>query len=619
MSTPFSRLRDTFLDGRDPERALFCTFGLDAHFFEAEVLPALFPNRLALDRQAGSAVGYLNAADRALQGRTIAVFYDHLLGEGPQLPYLAQRVSVRPRAFHPKLALLDYGDKIRAVVSSANLTRAAWTELLELFVVEEFAVGQSHPWAPVLRRFVEALAERAPAERRTDIGGLAQRLSTSWEGKAESRLLSSWDGPLLRRVTEGVDELHRVYVVSPFFEGEEGPGVLDQLEKHKPSGRIYLAATDVDGRLQTRGPEHKIDALLATGRWSLHRVHEQWDGDDEEARLRILHGKLLAVVAGRRVSVIVGSANVTRAALLHPAPSGNVELVVAFDTDVTHLDRLLPQSSPILREELEIVPGHGDPTGEDDQPEDGAERWVESAVLWPARNVVEIRLVDDAPRLSVRYDGQSLGQVTAPSTELFLTLRGSLFVEVDDGERVGQVPLTIGDPATFVPRGTPTDIELEAFCELLAGAREIEPVPGDLPPDGSPLGGAGEIGARGAIPWRRLLAAVAGLGSELRREAPYPREVEIVLRNETRLAGLLRRLHEAHAGGRLLDADVAYALHELRRELRAVAQQIEEHEHARRLVIDACHKIEKDLETLMAAAGERLHIQLSILAEEIQR
>jgi hypothetical protein len=83
--TAFARLRDVFLPGREPERAVFCTYGFDARFFEAEVLPAMLPESLALDREAGSSSAYVNAADVALQRREVGVFYDHLLGDGPEL------------------------------------------------------------------------------------------------------------------------------------------------------------------------------------------------------------------------------------------------------------------------------------------------------------------------------------------------------------------------------------------------------------------------------------------------------------------------------------------------------------------------------------------------------
>jgi len=209
VSTAFSRLREAFFDDREPQQALFCTYGFDAPFFEAEILPAVFPQRLELDRQAGSAVGYLNAADTALQSVPVSVFYDHLLGDGNELQYAAQRVNVTG-AFHAKLILLDYGDRLRAVISSANLTRPAWTHLLELFQVQDIEPQQPHPWAPGLARFLERLTTELPSERRRDVDELGGRLVKTAPDGQGSQVLSSWDGPLLPRVLEGVSELLRI-------------------------------------------------------------------------------------------------------------------------------------------------------------------------------------------------------------------------------------------------------------------------------------------------------------------------------------------------------------------------------------------------------------------------
>jgi hypothetical protein len=229
VSTAFSRLREVFLDDREPQQALFCTYGLSAEFFEGEVLPALFPERLQLDRLAGSAAGYLNAADRTLQSVPVTVFYDHLLGDGNQLQYVADKVPVSG-AFHPKLMLLDYGDRLRAVVSSANLTRAAWTQLLELFLVEDLVPHEPHPWADGLRRFVLRLASELPIERRAEVEQLAARLPPGAAVDARGAVFSSWDGLLLPLALDGFPQPSHVDVVTPFLEGADGDGVFDRFE-----------------------------------------------------------------------------------------------------------------------------------------------------------------------------------------------------------------------------------------------------------------------------------------------------------------------------------------------------------------------------------------------------
>ena len=618
--TSFSRLLDVFLPGREPEAALFCTYGVDAQFFEAEVLPWTFPLRLGLDRMAGSAAGYLNAADRALQSRFVGVYYDHLLLDGPQLPYLPIRVDVSQGAFHPKLILLDYGDTIRMVVASANLTRPAWSELLELFLVEDVRPGAAHPWAPVLRRFVRKLAEQTPPERRDEVLGLSDRLSDNAGTSGRSGLLSSWDGPLLEAALAGFDPLSRVDVVSPFLEGEEGAGVFDALDHDRLHGRLFLDADETDDGLSALGPKAKIDQLVATRRWTLYRVRRQWNGDDEDARPpRRLHGKVLSLVAGRRARVLVGSANVTRAALLGTPggrPPGNVELCALLDVDVQGATALLPQADWVDRDEIDIQARGGDLCGEDKPSTPGAERHVTAALLWAEAGEIELRLRDGAPALEVRYEGCALGSATGPRSRLPIVLRAALFVEVDDGDSTGVVALVIADPARLVPRGTPSILELDRFCDLLAGSLELPPIPGDLPaPGAEPAPVAGLAGASGAIPWRRILRAIQALARELVCESPFPRGVEFVLRNDTRLQGLRRRAQEAHAIGRLQDADMAYLLYEIARALHAAS---DEHADSQTLISIAEDEVRAELGVFADAAGPVVGKQLAILEQADQ-
>lgn len=224
MSRALAHLRDLFIAERAPDRALFCTYGFDAPFFEAEILPSLFPARLKLDREAGSKNAYLHAADEALQGRTVAVFFDHLLADGPELPYLTAQVDVAPFAFHPKLILLDYGDRLRAAISSANLTRPAWTTLLELFISEDLILGRPHPWSETLKGFVSRLASYAAPERRSEVLEIADRLAAVPSGGKGSHLLSSWDGPIYPRMVKELPPPSRIDVVTPFFEGRRARG-----------------------------------------------------------------------------------------------------------------------------------------------------------------------------------------------------------------------------------------------------------------------------------------------------------------------------------------------------------------------------------------------------------
>ena len=621
--TTFARLRDAFKTDREPERALFCTYGFDAGFFEAEILPALLPQTLRLDRESGAKRAYQNAADAGLTSKGIAVFFDHISGEGPELIYETWRVDVSQRAFHPKLTVLDYGDHLRAVVSSANVSRAAWSTLLEIFVVEDLVYGQPHAWASDLRGFLERLAGYVPNVE-TQVANVAAELARLVaqvpDGPGSSRLASSWDGPIADALLDGITNARTIDVVTPFFEGEGGPGMFDRLSRHlgaKAKARIWTTVERIDGRDVVRGPEEKLRALLDSKTWSLSSVNSTWDGDEEDAPLRALHGKLIAVEHGGSIRVLVGSPNATQAALLSRAPQGNVELGVLTEIPSRALAGLLPQGTPVAAANLTFV-NDGDPTGEDAAGQAGPEQWVLAATYVAADRVLTLAVKTAAPSLTVRYGDRELGVINGIETWVAdLNMGAERYVTVDDGTARGVVPFVVLDPERLEPRWTAREVSFEDFCDVLAGHRETSTSDSDAQ-DGhtagfGAAGPADDIAVRGPIPWRRYLAALRGLGHELSRQVVSPRGMAFVLENPARLRGLLERLDRARQVGRFTAADHAYALYELERVIGRVA--------ASPALDPACGgALERALEDLacrsaVAAEGtsDRLREQLALL------
>ena len=302
------------------------------------------------------------------------------------------------------------------------------------------------------------------------------------------------------------------------------------------------------------------------------------DGDEDDAPLRALHGKLLSATHAGGSRVMIGSANVTRAALLGrastPERSGpaNVELVLLRDGSRRACTPLLPQADPLDFDDVDFV-DRGDPTGEDDEQAAGPDRHVISASYRAESRLLEVVVLPDAPRLAMTYDGRALGTTTKQTFQAKLELGIPRYVVVDDGTDTGLVPFTVVDPERMLPRGTSRSVDLETLLALLAGGREL-PLRGHEdqmgPPDpDSPDDGV--VGIRRAIPWRRYLTAVRGLGAELEREREGARGLRFVLDNPIRMAGLLSHLQEAYDGRRFTAADVLYALYELEQEIARVA------------------------------------------------
>ena len=176
------------------------------------------------------------------------------------------------------------------------------------------------------------------------------------------------------------------------------------------------------------------------------------------------------------------------------------------------------------------------------------------------------------------------------------------------------VPFVIVDQEALAPRGNAMVVGLETFFEILAGTRE-PPTPADGDPRtgaSAAIGDAEVVGARGAIPWRRYLAAVAGIGRELERERLNIRGLRFTIENPTRLRGLIDRLHQARDDRRFTGADLLYALYELEHELRRVLA-LEGPDESRDLLAAAATEIANDRTQLMAFVAPDVGEQLRIL------
>lgn len=576
-----AHLRGVLASDREPRHALFTTYGFDVRFFESELLPLVFPDSLRADRESGTPSSYLNAADTTMMRHQVEVFYDHLADEGPELVYDQWPVDARPGRFHPKLILLDYGDRVRAVIGSANLTRPAWTTLLELFVVEDLTHGESHPWAAGLRAFLRRLDDVRSVDRLPGRASAASILDdvTDDDRAASDIVTSSWDGPLLDRLLDGV-EPDAVDVVTPFLEGAEGgPGVFEELSAVVPGAKRLFVSAPIgnEGRPTVRGPREKIEEAVHEHAWAVHGVEAQWPGDDEDApAFRALHGKAVVARSGRYAKVMIGSANATRRGLLLPAGRpgapgvGNVELVVLRHTSAGAAASILPVATELTLDEFDIDEA-ADPDGEDDDVAQGLEHHVARAEVSVAAATLTVELADDAPALEVFYDGSSLGTFEPGVGKIPFALGRPVYVEVRDGDDRAVVPLTVLDPQVMVPRGTRRDLGLFDLLDALAGGRDLPEVEGDRPTGNIAASddpsAAGLMGQDAGLPWRRLFAALRGLADELAREAHDPRALAFVLDSPVRLGGLIQQLEATSQNdqARFTPADLHYALYELER------------------------------------------------------
>jgi hypothetical protein len=411
----------------------------------------------------------------------------------------------------------------------------------------------------------------------------------------------------------------QISVVSPFFEGEDGTGVFDRLKERHPTSpiRLFLAATKNETGYVVAGPPEKLQKLRADVNNELRLIEPLWaEADDERApEHRSLHGKLLALGSSGQFRVTVGSANATRAALLRTVgEGGNAELVVTATLSSTALKNLLPPSIPAPKD---VVFAAG-PEGEDEPPESDAATWVVSALFYAGPGELRLELRADAPELAVSYGGRLLGRTNGSEWITSMSFGADTYVTVDAGGGPAIVPIIVVDPERLTPRGAPDHLDLEALADLLAGHRSIVHGVGDqVVTQGLPGVGASSspLFGKGAIPWRRILAALHGLEADLLAQLRSAEATAWTLSNPLRFGGLLDRFDAAHAGGRFLDGDLAFALHESETMLDTVCAAGTTPETRESLVLleAARADMRRRLEDLVARADPGIREQLIIL------
>lgn len=614
--TSLARLRECLRVDIEPERVLFCTYGLEPSFFENEILPAVFPLSLSSDRKAGSTAAYLFAADQLAQRRDIVVLYDHTEA-GREFNYAPIQVRPGAFAFHPKLVLLDYGDTLRAVITSANLTRSGWVSQLETFLFDDLEIGGCHPWATPLRQFLEQTQPLTSALSSSALDPFLERLSLVDASPADDLTLrSTFDGSLLDQLIDAMPNANTIDVVSPFFEGEDGSGIFDMLAQRLPKarGRLFVRAqTANDGVLEVVAPESKIKAAIGGGLWTLHQVLDTWAGDDESAPPRALHGKMLALRHAKRAVVMVGSANVTRAALLRSPPGGNVEIAVMAKMSAPALAALIPQHRDLAPEDVRWL----DARSEDETPA-GPEGWIDEAVFDARSQQLRLLINLAAPPLKLMYSGKQLSaRAEAPEWSGHLLLDRSLEIEVFDGQQSAMIPFLIENFAELAPRGAARDMDINEFLDVLAGLRD-PPLDGDEQPGGvrGQSRDNGPLGGGGTIAWRKILRALDRVGRQLKDEHAFPRGVEYVLRNPGQLNGLRTRLAPLQ-GSTLTEADHAFVLHEIRRTLLSATASMAGDPLSLTLVEQTIAEVTTEFEQYRKAARLTFRKQLNLLSKEV--
>lgn len=258
------------------------------------------------------------------------------------LRYLLHPISV-PGVFHPKVFLFANAKHGLLVIGSANFSQDGLGANAELVSVFEFEAGKNETTLPLFQSalgFFEGLLERWPGKEATSNVVELRRnvpwISTEPKDSANSRLplfLSNLDEPLwpqlVRHIPEKVD---RLSLVSRFF--DSSPKMLDTITHSLGDASIDIYTQAV---IHTLGPAWLQHPLRRKKKLALHLCRYE-DGEHSQQ----LHGKAYAFSRGKQTTLACGSANFSTAALLRPAASGNVEVLLIYPPEA--VGRLKPEA-----------------------------------------------------------------------------------------------------------------------------------------------------------------------------------------------------------------------------------------------------------------------------------
>lgn len=243
-------------------------------------------------------------------------------------------------AFHPKLAVLVGDNDVWAAIGSGNPTTAGWGHNDELWIVLRGERSQGPAAFADLADWLTALAQHPAVHMPSWISGTVTRIAEmirpqTTEGSAV-RILGNLDRPILDQLlNRPVDALN---ASAPFFDPDAAAVValVARLQPKSLTVALQPKLGSYDGR------------TIAAAAKDVSQVEFRWLSEQGS---RVSHGKLVEWRNGDALTAMVGSPNLSRAALLTSTRSGgNCELAAVSPVAAS----LLPEGVAVTASDLQL-------------------------------------------------------------------------------------------------------------------------------------------------------------------------------------------------------------------------------------------------------------------------
>ncbi|MFQ4149729.1 hypothetical protein AAGW05_13705 [Arthrobacter sp. LAPM80] len=290
----------------DLEEALFLSFNVNLGFFERGIL--------GLCRAMGARVTVV--ADAHMWEPDVMA----LKGAGTEF---LVGLAAHSAAFHPKLILLVGPKRVFVAIGSGNLTMGGWQNNSELWQIVTGNVDECPKIVTEIAQWLKDLSGEIPLPQASvkalnRVSHHVHEIVKKVPGtETNQHLIHNLDQSIISQLPSGpVDQLT---LAAPFFDNT-GAAVSALLKRFQPAKLTLILQPDV----VFANPEAL--ATVCVGEWELEVLA------DNSSRYR--HAKLIEWSTGSDYNALIGSANLSTAALLKSAKGGgNVELSILTSMD----------------------------------------------------------------------------------------------------------------------------------------------------------------------------------------------------------------------------------------------------------------------------------------------
>ncbi len=323
------------LRGRKVTAALFYTYNFDPGFFENYLLPIFFSGVPFNNNEIQNTILWRHYQKYL---PPITVYCDFFAKDkiAPSLAYdvrpiVLKKNDVRWPAFHPKLSYLLLNDSGLIIISgSNNLSFAAWTTNLEVFTITEFKNGRYYPRAikDDYKRFIEfvnGIYGKEYTDAETAVHGFFRKVLYTKKTGQYIDNYSSAQSSFFDKLEELKAENHAkkfksAEIISPYFSSAV---VVQNIRKYVEGDikiSIPYSANNVASIPKELFESYQKENIL----WSDINVL------NKEKVFRFNHSKIFRFYGEDKVFTIIGSVNLSAAALNGYRSKGNVEFATIF-------------------------------------------------------------------------------------------------------------------------------------------------------------------------------------------------------------------------------------------------------------------------------------------------